>query len=250
MFKPSSPEALEVVAIKDISPHMRRITLAGHNLSGSQDDCVGGYIKILFNNDGQSKPAMRTYTIRSFDRAVASIDVDFVLHGDGGLASSWANSVNLGDKIEIAGPGSRKLPNENADWFFLVSDMSSLPALSINLEMLEEHARGYALIFVDDIRDRQELIAPQGIQVEWVLLGQDTESKTEKQMELVKGKLWLDGTPAVWLAGEFETVKKLRGFFQKEMNVPQKQSYYSSYWKHGLTEPDHKTLKQSAKEGG
>ena len=244
-MKPS-PIEVQVAAITDISPHMRRITLSGQDLSEFQDDCVGGYIKFLFDDGTQSKPAMRTYTIRAFKRESCCIDVDFVVHGTEGIASSWASSAKTEHRIKIAGLGPRKLPNQEADWFFLIGDMSALPALSINLESLAESAEGYALILVDDMADKQNLIAPEGIQIEWIHADHSTRSEPEKLFDAVQKKPWMGGTPAVWLAGEFSLVKRLRQYFKSEMKVSKAYSYYSSYWKYGLTEPDHKILKQKS----
>jgi NADPH-dependent ferric siderophore reductase len=223
---------------------MRRIALGGEGLSEFPDDCAGGYFKFLFENGSQMKPAMRTYTIRSFDRVKSTIEVDFVLHGDEGVASAWASSAIVGDSITIAGPGPKKTVNMDADWFFLIGDLSALPALSINLLELRQDAKGYALIFVDDLADRQYLIAPEGIQVEWLVMNEPISSGHENSLDIVKQKPWMPGLAAVWLAGEFEEVKRLKKFFRKDKNIPKDYSYYSSYWKRGLTEPDHKILKQ------
>ena len=246
----SSPIEVQVEAIADLTPHMRRITLSGSGLAEFPDNCAGGYIKLLFDSAKQSKPAMRTYTIRSFDREKPRIDVDFVLHCDQGIASAWASRVSRGDTLKIAGLGPKKPVNKHADWFFLMADLSALPALSVNLEELGEDAAGYALIFIDDVQDRQILVAPQGIKVDWIVMKPETSSGYKSMLDYVEQIAWIRGAPAVWLAGEFEEVKRLRIYFRVEKRIPKDYSYYSSYWKKGLTEPAHKILKQESSKVG
>lgn len=241
-MKPSSIE-VNVQAIVDLSPHMRRITLKGQKLALLDPSCVGGYVKLFFDGDSQDKPSLRTYTIRSFNHESCSIDVDFVLHG-GGLASSWAKKVSIGDVINVAGPGPRKMVNHQAEWFFLIGDLSALPALAINLEAMKRSAVGYALIIVNDIRDCQTLDVPPGIAVEWIVSDVSSEAEAETILSIVQSKPWLTGLPSVWVAGEYEIVKQLRRYFKIDNAVPKENSYCSSYWKQGLTDTDHKIIKR------
>ncbi len=229
----------------EITPHLLRLTMAGKGLAEFPADAKGGYIKLLFDNDKTSKPEMRTYTIRDIDHQTCTMAVDFVVHGDKGLASSWAQSCEIGSELTIRGPGPVKQANQQADWFFFVGDLSSLPAISVNLEALQEDAIGHALLLVESDSDIQTLDAPAGIDIEWLVLNNSIENHAKLMKQAVAAKAWLQGECAVWLAGEFEVVKMLKKYFRDDKSVKKLNAYYSSYWKQGLTEPDHKKEKQS-----
>ena len=96
---------------------MKRITLCGDDLADFPIDAESGYVKALFHPQGipvvdadSVKGAVkRSYTVRAFRAATRELDIDFVLHGDFGPASTWATSAGIGDILAIAGPGPTKL---------------------------------------------------------------------------------------------------------------------------------------------
>ena len=53
--------------------------------------------------------------------------------------------------------------------------MSSLPAISVNLEALKASGKGYAVISVPGESDRQSLLHPEGIQLIWVVDSETTQ---------------------------------------------------------------------------
>ena len=246
MAKPT-PASLSVLAHGEISPNMRRITLGGENLTRYPADQAGSYIKLFVNEPGQEMLAVRTYTIRHHREDAGEIDVDFVLHGDHGPASAWASRVAPGDEITVGGPGPKKSVNLEADWYFLVADMTALPALSVNLEALPASARGYAVIEVLDKKDIQQLTAPKGIDIHW-LVAKDNAIGREMVVDCVRNRDWLDGQVCVWAASEFETMRALRQYFKKERQLPTADAYISSYWKYGLREDEHKVVKRQDSE--
>lgn len=229
---------LDVTAINDITLHMRRITFAGENLHDFPADAEGSYIKLVFNPDVDQQ-SVRTYTVRK-QRADA-FDVDFVLHGDSGIASAWALNAKIGDSLHIGGPGKGQMINPAADWFFLVGDMTALPAISVNLEKLPNNAKGCAVIQIESETDQQSLVCPAEFNIVWVVepIGQHT-----KLLHTVKQQPWLSGEVAVWAACEFDGMRALRQFFKQESNVPKSHCYISSYWKNGIAEDQHKKVKK------
>ncbi|WP_086932883.1 siderophore-interacting protein [Agarilytica rhodophyticola] len=228
-----------------ITPHLLRITFKGNALAEFPADAQGGYIKLLFESDHRAKPEMRTYTIRHIDHQQQTIEVDFVAHGDQGLASRWAQTCTIGSALEIRGPGPRKLANPQADWYFFIGDLSSLPAINVNLEHLQENAVGYVMIVVDNDSDIHPVNTPKGVVVEWIKTSNNAENRAKTVMDTVAKKNWLNGDCAVWLAGEFTMVKHLKTYFRDHRKIEKQNAYYSSYWKQGLTEPDHKKEKQT-----
>ena len=239
---------LQVLHKQHITPNLVRIILGGHALSSFPEDQEGGYVKLIFPPlSGAEKPRPRSYTIRQFDSKTQQLTLDFMVHGDNGPASAWALGVQVGDEISTDGPGSVKRVNTLADWFLLAGDMTALPAISVNLEQLPEHAIGYAVIEVLSEADQQMLIAPQGIDIRWVI-NPHPDSPNTLLLEGVKALPWLPGTPSIWVASEFDAMRHLRRYFKTECDVQRDQLYISSYWKMGETDEGNKVAKKQDAE--
>jgi NADPH-dependent ferric siderophore reductase len=237
------PRELDVLAITDISRNMRRITLGGPGLSGFPANQEGAYIKLMLDDPDRAEPSVRTYTVRHHREAAGEIDVDFVMHGDHGIAARWAMHARVGDRLRLGGPGPKKIPSMDADRYFFVADMTALPALSVNLEAMQPSATGYAVIEILHEDDRQELEAPAGIELEWIVAAQPEDGR-EAVIKRIRDKQWLAGRPVVWAASEFDTMRAMRVYFKKERGLPTADAYISSYWKQGLREDEHKRVKK------
>ena len=183
----------EVTATERISPHLVRLTFGSPDLAGlprhgfdhwvrlffphrERGDAdyshlpetfgVTGYLKYLRQRSG-SRPAVRSYTIRQ--QRDHEIDVDFIAHGDTGLAGPWAVRAKPGERVALIdqGRGFDLLPD--AGHHVLVGDESAMPAVLGVLRDLPADARGLAIIEVPDLADAQEAPAPSGIDVRWVV---------------------------------------------------------------------------------
>jgi len=249
-MKKPSPKQLTVLDSKQVTPNMQRITLHGEALGEFPPECVGSYIKLLFNSTGTTdlnsvaegqRPVMRTYTIAQFSSAENTIEVDFVRHVTDdlqcGFAARWAMNVQVGETINIVGPGTISDMSTEADWFLLVADMTALPALAAKIRLLPRDATGYAVIKVIEQADAQPIDAPTNVKVIWLT---DQESLVDK----VESLPWLDGVASVWTACEFDSMRALRHYFRNDKQVPRENIYLSSYWKQGVTEDGHKVIKQ------
>lgn len=225
---------------------MLRITLGGDALKDFPQGQESAYIKLLFPQESSDeRPLMRTYTIRQ--QRPDEIDVDFVMHDEHGPASAWASEAEPGDKILVAGPGARKLISQDGNWYLLVADMTALPALSVNLENLPADARGYAVIEVRDEADIQSLTHPEGLAIHWVI-NPSPCPEGRPLLEKVQVLPALPGTPSIWSASEFGSMRALRQYLRRTFDVPKAQFYVSSYWKIGQTEDGHKQVKRRDSE--
>lgn len=243
---------LQVESSISLTPNMKRLVLSGDDLNDFPAGSESGYFKLLFTPDGEpiskvedianmspTKPIMRTYTIRAFKPETNELTVDFALHADNeGPASKWANNAKGGEQIVIAGPGPAKLAEHSADWFLFVGDMTSLPAISCNFELLPNTAKGHAVIEVTTALDIQDIALPNELKLTWVIKGK------ESLVDVVQSISWPQGVPYIWCACEFSTMKVLRKHFKANDRVTKDNMYISSYWKAGLDEEQHVVVKR------
>jgi len=249
-MKKPQPKLVQVSKTEQVTANLQRIILKGEELGHFPEHCDGGYIKLLFNTEGGTdltllmdgqRPIMRTYTIRKFNRLKHTIEVDFVRHNTSdlrcGFAARWALHAKIGDTINIAGPGLINDINIEVDWFFMVADMTSLPALTAKINALPDNAKGYAVIKVIDNDDMQNIGFPENIKVIWLTAEQPLIDK-------VRSLDWLSGDVSVWAACEFDSMRALRSYFRNDKQVTKENIYLSSYWKKGTTEDGHKLIKR------
>jgi len=232
-----------------ITPHMLRVTLGGQELAGFPDDQDGAYIKLRLRepDSDDNKPLVRTYTVRHYDEVKQELDVDFVLHDSKGPAVNWARSCQLGDSIRIGGPGPKKLVDFTADWFLIVGDMSALPAISANIEVMPANSAGYVIVEIIDDADLPALAAPKYLHLNWVV-NPHPEKENSNLVDIVKELRWLAGRPSVWVAGEFSQSLAIRSFLKSERNVTRDHMYASSYWQIGKSEDGHRISKRNTND--
>jgi len=249
------PRLLRVRRTLQLTPHMRRVTLAGPALSGFPPDSNGAHIKLLLPRPGQSEPVLptlgpdgpvwppddirpiaRTYTVGRYDAEAGELDVDFVLHGDDGPASSWALHAVVGAAVGVAGPGGPPRFVPDADYFLLLGDPSAFAALAAVLGALPEHARGTVLIEVPDRGEIQHLRHPPAVTVRWLSRERAAAGSSTLLLDQLRTLDWGSGSVSVTLAGESTQVVALREYLLKERAVPRRAMYAVPYWKDEHTE--------------
>jgi NADPH-dependent ferric siderophore reductase len=248
--RPARPQiTLEVVRREQVTPHLVRLVLGGEEFDLFEaSDKTDAYVKIFFAKPElglappydvaelretlapEDLPVTRTYTVRSLDPIARTLTIDFVVHGDEGLAGPWADRARPGDRLTFAGPGGAYSPDPGADWHLLVADHSALPATAAILEALAADARGLAFIQIPGASDEIPLAAPRGLEVRW-LHGEESSVL----VDAVSSAVWLPGRPSIFAHGEREAMKALRNLF-RERGVVRSELSLSGYWARGRTE--------------
>ena len=140
---------LEVLETAWLSPHLVRVVAGGDGFAAfTTNEHTDKYVKIYFAKPElgleppydvaalrdtlapEDVPVTRTYTVRWVDEAAQRLAIDFVVHGDEGLAGPWAARAKPGDRLVLSGPGGGYLPDPAADWHLLAGDDSALPAIA------------------------------------------------------------------------------------------------------------------------
>ncbi|MEM8897045.1 MAG: siderophore-interacting protein [Bacteroidota bacterium] len=230
---------LTVVEKKQVTLNMLRITLQGDQLENISWK-PGCYIKLSIPNGEKRK--MRTYTARSYDSVRKTLDVDFAIHQPAGPATRWALDAEIGDVIEIRGPGHLKMDMTKGDWYLFAADMAALPAAISAIESLPSHAKGYAFLEITDEQDKQEFSSPSGLEIQWLIHPHPKEKSTQ-QLASLQSIEPLAGTPNIFVAGELSTIREIKAYIKGEAKYKNASTYISSYWKIGVSEEKHKLAK-------
>ncbi|MFD3703267.1 siderophore-interacting protein [Nocardia sp. NPDC058658] len=192
----------------------------------------------------ESQPVVRTYTVRSFDSARREISIDFVVHGDEGIAGPWARSVEPGEQFWLNGPGGAFAPDPAADWYLFVGDESALPAIAAALEAVPAGAPAVVFVEVGGTEDEIALDSPGDLRLHWVHRGVPSDRITDDLagahsplVAAVRAAEWLPGQVQAFVHGEAESVMRhLRPYLRKERGVAPKWQSVSGYWRRGRTE--------------
>jgi NADPH-dependent ferric siderophore reductase len=198
------------------------------------------------------QPVVRTYTVRYADPQARELAIDFVTHGDHGVAGAWAGKATPGDHVYLMGPSGAYSPDPAADWHLFAGDESAIPAISAALAALPPDATGQVFIEVAGPADEIDVAAPEAVQLHWIYRGGRADLVPEEQagdhaplIEAVKNAPWLPGQPQVFIHGEAQAVMhNLRPYIRKERGVDAKWASISGYWRRGRTEETFRQWKQ------
>ncbi len=254
---------LTVLRREQLSPHMVRIVAGGPGFAAYVNNgYVDRYIKIAFPQPGidypqpldlaairesrprEQWPFSRTYTVRWVDETAGELAIDFVIHGDEGLAGPWAAAAQAGDTLAFTGPGGGYNPDPAADWHLFAGDESALPAIGAAIESLPRDARGLAFLEVDSDADVLALDAPEGLELRWLLRRGAPAGSTRLLVDAVGGATWPDGRVQVFAHGERGYMKGLREVFYAQRGLERSQVSLSGYWATGRVEDDFQAEKK------
>lgn len=230
-----------------LSPNLTRMTLAGESLADFPDGFEGGYVKLRVPDEAGGA-ALRSYTVRHFDRKDRTLAIDMVSHGDAGPAARWAHRASVGMPVTVMGPGPVRRFSPKADWFIAAGDMSALPGICVNLEALPAEATGHAVIEVISPDDRIGIERPRGIELTWIVNPEPLHPNGHLEAA-VKNIPWRSDRVSVWVAGEYGAARGLRQYFRNERRVDRDAMYVSCYWKAGETDEGMKAAKRLDPEG-
>ena len=225
-----------------LSASLVRVVVGGPGLASSwRRSRTDSYVKVVFvhpdtprplplDDDGrvdldavrdavppEHAPRQRSYTVRAFDAAARELTLDFVVHGDEGVAGPWAAAAQPGDEIVFMGPGGGYAPDPAAGRHLLVGDASALPAIAVALEALPRDATGHVVVEVHDADDEIDLPVPRASSVTWVHAG-DARPGT-RLVEAVLALPWAGDDVHAFVHGEAAAVKELRQHLRVERGL-------------------------------
>lgn len=228
-----------VVAVNRVTPKMARVTAKHESLTLLEDVRTDQNVMLYLYPEGvelpdtladararwaQVRPLTRTYTLARHDGD--EVDIDFVLHGDSGPASAWAERVAPGDEMVFVGPSPAYQPDPDADWYLLAGDETALPAITAILRAVDKPAR--AFVEVADAAEEQPVDGVTWLHRDGVPPGESTVL-----VDAVRAADLPPGTPEVWLAGERAAMLALRAHLLDERGYPRGRVRPTTYWRRG-----------------
>ncbi|ANY10568.1 SIP domain-containing protein [Pseudonocardia sp. HH130630-07] len=261
---PIAVRELTVSRIVDVTPALRRVTLAGKQLAeftdsegrawpafvstGFDDD-----VRLVFPYPGEPEPVLpilkdggiklpegrrpvwRVYTVRRHDPVAGELDVEFVRHGVG-IATTWAYRAQPGDRVHVAGPAaSLALPGTDAR-LLVAGDDTAIPAISRLLDTAPADLRAEVFLEIAEDAHRVPLVERPGVRVIWLVrdgAGPGTSSQLVTRLNgIVEAPDWDAASTAAWLAGEQSVVRDLRRVLVAA-GVDRRRIDFTGYWKHG-----------------
>jgi NADPH-dependent ferric siderophore reductase len=254
--RPENFRVAKVMHTRRVTPQMQRVTVQVDDLS--RFDCaprsLGPHVHALIPRQDRKepgwptvdekghavyppfdeRPAVRTYSVRRFDHAENSLDIDFVLHGEG-VASAWAERASVGAEIGLWRPHARIL-EEEPERYLLAGDHTALPAIAFILDHLPEDAQGDVIVMVPDQVEEQPLRLPNRMRLRW--LHASLEARSDNMLPAAVRALDPQDIRAsfVWVGAEAAAARDIRAFARKECRLPASRTYILNYWKRGMVE--------------
>ncbi|CAM3043424.1 siderophore-interacting protein [Skermania piniformis] len=248
---------LTVTGTQPITPTLRRLWFTSADLSAFADSAfTDRYVKLMFPRPGvplpgaddprsidlrtlratlppADMPTLRTYTALFPNVEAGTMAIDFVVHGDAGVAGPWAHAAEVGDSVLVNGPGGAYAPDPTAAWHLLAGDESAIPAISAAAAALPEDAVGALLVLVDSVDHEPVLTTPAGVVVQFL-----HRDGTDGQLAAAVRDLdWPDGRIQAFVHGEaHEVMHEIRPYLFRERKLARRQVSISGYWRRGRTE--------------
>jgi NADPH-dependent ferric siderophore reductase len=242
------PLLTEVVAAERLTPRMVRVVVTGEDLAGFRaGEFTDHYVKLLIPPPGapysapfdvenvkarlprEQWPRTRTFSVRAWNPQQRRLTIDFVDHGDAGVAGRWAAAARPGDRLQLFGPGGAYAPTPDAPWHLMIGDASVIPAIAASLERVPRGVPVHVLLHVADPDERQPLASPGELKLEWC-------QSEQHLLDAVRELDFALGTPQVFVHGEAGTVRELRRHLLGERAIPRELVSVSGYWKRSRTE--------------
>ncbi|MEV5407447.1 siderophore-interacting protein [Thermopolyspora sp. NPDC052614] len=197
-IQPYTTFHVEVARTERLSPNFLRVTFTGDALDRFADNGADQRIKLVVPLPGtgladfpdgpdwygrwralpdERRNPLRTYTVRAVRQDLRELDVDFVLHGDGGPASRWANAARPGTPAAVVGPDARHpgphggrewTPPPDASRLLLAGDETAVPAICAIAESLSGDVPATILLEVPQAEDILDLRTRPGVEITWL----------------------------------------------------------------------------------
>jgi len=186
----------------------------------------------------------RSYTVRAFDSERRRLTLDFVVHGDSGVAGPWAANARPGDELCLRGPGGGYSPAEDADWHLMVGDDAVIPAIAVSLERVRAGVPVFVVLEVDGPDHELALSTPGRLHLSWLHRERGPGQDPDLQLEAVRALALPAGTGQAFVHGEAEAVLRVRRHLLQERGLTPERLSATGYWKQRHTDEEWRASKR------
>jgi NADPH-dependent ferric siderophore reductase len=252
---PRRPIRAVVEDVERLTPQMVRVVLGGDDLRDfGAGEFTDHYVKLQLPPPGapyqapfdvedvrarlprEQWPRTRTYTVRAWDPERTRLTIDFVHHGDSGVAGPWAAAAAPGDVLQLQGPGGAYAPDPEADWHLLIGDASVLPAIAASLARIPAGVPVHVLVEVEGPEEELALPTPGDLRLTWVHRRGHAGPTDELLLDAVAAGAFPEGAVHAFLHGEAAAVRAIRRHLLVDRAIPREALSVSGYWKRARTE--------------
>lgn len=241
--------AATVTATRQLTPHMRRLTVHAPEFADYTPAGPDEYLGLLMPRDAQTpltlpgddgteniraavaaipedlRPDLRWYTLRAHRPESAEIDIDFVVHGDEGPGTRFARRAEAGSVLGVRECTALYAPLPGARTRVIAGDESAIPAIARILETTDAGS-SHVFIEIGDAAERQDLPGD----VHWVMReGQRPGIRLEEAVRTADLPAEID---YAWVCGERLGVQEIRRHLV-DRGVDKDRITFSGYWRLG-----------------
>ena len=247
---PRPPKLTTVVDTAQLPPHLTPVVVSCDDLAGfGAGEFTDHYVKLQLPPPGASYsapfdmedvksrlpreewPRVRTYSVRAFEPETRRLTIDFVVHGDTGIAGPWAAAAKPGDQLQLMGPGGAYAPDPTADWHLMIGDEAVTPAIAASLARVPAGVPVHVLIEVGGAEDELEFETPGDLHLTWL-----HRTHSDVTLEAVRALEFPPGRVHAFVHGEASTVRDVRKHLLVDRGLPREDLSVSGYWKRTRTE--------------
>lgn len=227
MPQPSrAPRSTTVLETAALTPNMVRIVVGGSELEGfAVGEFTDHYVKCRFGE------RTRTYTVRDWDAKRLRLTLDFVVHGDEGIAGPWAATACPGDTLALSGPGGGYAPSLDVDWHLMVGDEAVIPAIAVSLERISAEVPVFVVLEVGGPEDEQPLSSPGVLSLQWLHRALGPGEDPDLQLQAVRMLDLPEGRGQGFVHGEAEAVLRVRRHLLQGRGIGRDDLSATGYWK-------------------
>jgi NADPH-dependent ferric siderophore reductase len=230
-----------LVARERLTPHYVRVRLQGEDLRGFTSLGSDDHIRVFFPDAPvESIEEMRAAPSREYTPLAFGddwLELEFVVHGDSGVAGVWAANAPLGAEVGVGGPRGSMVIEGTPDAWLLAGDETAIPAIRRFIALMEPDALGRIVIEVQDAGHELPLTAPVGVRVEFVHRGAEPAgSALITRIDEIGAGERPDGAVFGFVAAEQAIVRSGRALLLERWGVPAEQVVVKGYWKRDTAE--------------
>jgi NADPH-dependent ferric siderophore reductase len=216
---------------------MLRLVFGGDELAGfGAGEFTDHYVKLKLPEPGTGELRTRTYSVREWDEEAGELTIDFVVHGDTGIAGPWAEAAQPGDTLELGGPGGGYAPDPRADWHLLAGDASVIPAIAASLPRIPVDVPVHVVIEVDSADEEQPLTSPGDLRLQWVHRSAGPGEEPDLLAEAIHALELPAGQGQCFVHGEASSVRAVRAHLLVDRGIEKGALSATGYWKLRRTE--------------